>query len=132
MCLQQESRYRPLPVRSSWCLRSELPVEIHLPHVDAQRRMVDFVRRQVAQPQPRAAQQPEVEAELIALRIRAAEVEIGIREGIQHGVPLDIAVAGKRAPVPESGQRRSADRYSGFVALGAFVEQLSGKRLDVG
>src|SRR5262249_47386909 len=97
---------------------SELAVQVQLPHVDAERRIVDLVRSQVAQAQPGAARQPQVEADLVTLGVGAAEVKVGIGERVEHSVALQVAIDRVGAPVPQVAQHRLADSQARLVAFG--------------
>src|SRR5882724_8204762 len=77
---------------------SELGVQVQLQGVDALRDTEDLIRAQVSQPGKHALGEGHVRRDEVALRVGAAEVEVRIREGVERGVGLQVAISEAHAP----------------------------------
>src|SRR5262245_23785690 len=91
-------------------------VEIELEHVDRERRAVDLVRAQPLCRHPDVVPDSEVEAQDVAFGVRSAEAEVGVRERVEHGVALEVAISREHAPVLRPGDQRAPDVELELVA----------------
>src|SRR5262249_9015411 len=69
-------------------------------------------------------------ADEIALQVGAAEPEIGVGEGVDHGIGFEPFVAGEGVPIPERLELAVADRQTSHPALVAAGVDLRTIRAD--
>ena len=82
----------------------------------------DAVGAHPAQARPDVLAKTDIAADEIALQVGAAETEIGVCEGIDGGIRLQVFVAGVDVPIPEMLDLPVADRDAAEPTLIAAVE----------
>src|SRR5258708_6181393 len=104
---------------ASWSCRSEPGIQVKLQGVDTQRGAIDRVRTQVPHAHPNTVREAVVGNDIVARGIGAAEVEIRVRIGVDHGIALHIAIADHAAPRTGREDRRMAEAELRLIAFRA-------------
>ncbi len=92
-------------------------VQVDKERVDGEGRALDLIGRRPFEGGPEVLAYPEVASDDPALGVRPAQVEIGIGEGVDHRVRLEVLVISVNPPIPPGLDLRVAHGQAGQVPL---------------